>query len=246
MEELLAGLGSAARLFGELEEALREPAPAGLELDTAGAFRFLSETWGCSWPSRVRVLLPDWVRKARLGLKLTTRSQSTPSGTVAGTARFGLGDLVQLPVRRGRRRPGDRPGRASRAGPAQGAAGPVARPVGGAGPGAARAGLRLLGTAPAGTVTAGEVLLAALGLEDGTGADAPLIEVDADGWLGDLLTGPADQRLRPMPAPEGFAGHPAALSGARPVLAGVPGPSRAWAASWPTTWAWVRRSSCFR
>ncbi|MBV9208678.1 MAG: ATP-dependent helicase, partial [Actinobacteria bacterium] len=41
VEQLLAGLGAAARLFGELEHALREPAPAAVELDTPGAFRFL-------------------------------------------------------------------------------------------------------------------------------------------------------------------------------------------------------------
>ncbi len=79
MEELLAGLGAAARLFGELEDALREAAPAMVELDTPGAFRFLTETGPLLAGAGFGVLLPDWVRKARLGLKLTTRSQ-TPSG----------------------------------------------------------------------------------------------------------------------------------------------------------------------
>ena len=76
MEELLAGLGAAARLFAELEEALREPAPVMLELDTPGAFRFLKETGPLLAAAGFGVLLPDWVRKARLGLKLTTRSQT--------------------------------------------------------------------------------------------------------------------------------------------------------------------------
>ena len=80
VEELLAGLGAAARLFGELEDALREAAPAQVELDTPGAFRFLKETGPLLAGAGFGVLLPDWVRKARLGLKLTTRSQS-PSGT---------------------------------------------------------------------------------------------------------------------------------------------------------------------
>ena len=74
-EELLAGLGTAARLFGELEDALREPAPAEVELDAPGAFRFLKETGPLLSGAGFGVLLPDWVRKARLGLKLTTRSQ---------------------------------------------------------------------------------------------------------------------------------------------------------------------------
>ena len=44
VEELLAGLGAAARLFGELDDALREAAPALVEMDITGAFRFLKET----------------------------------------------------------------------------------------------------------------------------------------------------------------------------------------------------------
>ena len=42
------------------------------------------------------MLLPDWVRKSRLGLKLTTRSQSRVAlGSVTG-AKFGLADLVDF------------------------------------------------------------------------------------------------------------------------------------------------------
>ena len=83
VEELLAGLGAAARLFGELEDALREPAPTAVELDTPGAFRFLKETGPLLAGAGFGVLLPDWVRKARLGLKLTTRSVSpAASGSV--------------------------------------------------------------------------------------------------------------------------------------------------------------------
>jgi SNF2 family DNA or RNA helicase len=35
----------------------------------------------------------------------------------------------------------------------------------------------------------------------------PLTAVDADGWLGDLLSGQADRRLEPMAAPDGFGGE---------------------------------------
>ena len=132
VEELLAGLGAAARLFGELEDALREAAPARVELDTPGAFRFLNETAPLLAGAGFGVLLPDWVRKARLGLKLTTRSQS-PVGHVGHRAEVRPGRPGGLPVRPGRRRRGARPGRAGRAGPAQGPAGPAARPVGRAG-----------------------------------------------------------------------------------------------------------------
>src|SRR5215211_6651027 len=32
----------------------------------------------------------------------------------------------------------------------------------------------------------------------------PVVGVDADGWLGDLLSGQAEQRLQPVAAPAGF------------------------------------------
>jgi SNF2 Helicase protein len=95
VEELLAGLGAAARLFAELEDALREPAPALVELDTPGAFRFLKQTGPLLSGAGFGVLLPDWVRKARLGLKLTTRSRST-SGSSVTPPKFGLGDPVDF------------------------------------------------------------------------------------------------------------------------------------------------------
>jgi hypothetical protein len=96
VEELLAGLGAAARLFSELADALREPEPAMLELDTQGAFRFLKETGPLLAGAGFGVLLPDWVRRARLGLKLTTRSQPAPAASSVTAARFGLGDLVDF------------------------------------------------------------------------------------------------------------------------------------------------------
>ena len=39
------------------------------------------------------------------------------------------------------------------------------------------------------------------------GEEVPLVGVDADGWLGDLLSGQADRRLRPMSTPAGFSGE---------------------------------------
>jgi SNF2 family DNA or RNA helicase len=69
-----------------------------------------------------------------------------------------------------------------------------------------KAALRFLEKNPAGTMTAADALLAGLGLGDGTDDDAPLTGVDADGWLGDLLSGQADRRLAAMTAPDGFTG----------------------------------------
>ena len=66
-----------------------------------------------------------------------------------------------------------------------------------------RAALKFLARNQPGVMPAGDALAAGLG---GVGAEVPLIDVDADGWLGDLLSGQADRRLAPAPTPAGFAG----------------------------------------
>ena len=85
-EELLAGLGTAARLFPALDGALREAAPAQVILDTAGALEFLRETGPLLTGAGFGVLMPDWARKTRLGLKLTTRSPPAGHRPQAGRA----------------------------------------------------------------------------------------------------------------------------------------------------------------
>ena len=95
-EELLAGLGAAARLFPALDGALREAAPAQVALDTAGALDFLRETGPLLSGAGFGVLLPDWARKARLGLRLTARSSSAGSSASARQSQFGMQDLVSF------------------------------------------------------------------------------------------------------------------------------------------------------
>ena len=205
-EELLAGLGAAARLFGELEEALREPAPVMLELDTAGAFRFLTETGPLLAGAGFGVLLPDWVRKARLGLKLTTRSQSAASGSSVTQARFGLGDLVDF---RYDVAVGDQVIDPAELAELARLKVPLVRLRGQwveLDEAHLKAALKFIAENghrhQAGTMIAADALAAGL---RGTGG-VPLVDVDADGWLGDLLSGQADRRLPPMTAPAGFAG----------------------------------------
>jgi superfamily II DNA or RNA helicase len=215
-EELLAGLGAAARLFGGLEEALREPAPVMLELDTPGAFRFLKETGPLLAGAGFGVLLPDWVRKARLGLKLTTRSQSAASGSSVTPARFGLGDLVDF---RYDVAVGDQVIDPAELAELARLKAPLVRLRGQwveLDEAHLKAALKFLAGnrhgQQAGTMTAADALLAGLGAagpgvaEGGPGDGVPLVGVDADGWLGDLLSGQADRRLPPMTAPAGFAG----------------------------------------
>ena len=57
-----------------------------------------------------------------------------------------------------------------------------------------------------GVMAAGEVLRSALGLEQGPG-QLPVVDVAADGWLGDLLSGAEDRTLEPTPTPDEFAGE---------------------------------------
>jgi superfamily II DNA or RNA helicase len=201
VEELLAGLGAAARLFGELEDALREAAPAEVELDAPGAFRFLKETGPLLSGAGFGVLLPDWVRRARLGLKLTTRSQS-PGGSSAAGSRFGLNDLVEF---RYDLAVGDQALDPDELAELARLKIPLVRLRGQwveLDEAHLKAALRFLERNAAGTMSAADALVAGLRGTD----EVPLVGVDADGWLGDLLSGQADRRLRPMTAPEGFAG----------------------------------------
>ena len=213
VEELLAGLGAAARLFGELDDALREAAPALVEMDTPGAFRFLKETGPLLAGAGFGVLLPDWVRKARLGLKLTTRSRtaSTPAAAGAAVARFGLGDLVDF---RYDVAVGDQALDPDELAELARLKVPLVRLRGQwveLDDAHLKAALKFLERSQAGTMTAADALTAGMGLgpsgPEGLDEKIPLVGVDADGWLGDLLSGQADHRLRPMPTPAGFSGE---------------------------------------
>ena len=130
-EELLAGLGAAARLFPALDGALREAAPAEVTLDTAGALGFLRETGPLLSGAGFGVLLPDWARKARLGLRLTTRTSSAGSACLRAAEPVRHAGPGVLQVRPGTRRRRADQGGARRACQAQGPARPRTRPVGG-------------------------------------------------------------------------------------------------------------------
>ena len=202
-EALLTGLGGAARLFPELDAELRRAAPAAATLDTAGAFRFLKETGPLLSGAGFGVLLPDWARKARLGLKLTSRSASTGAagGAVKGAA-FGLNDLVEF---RYDLAVGDQSLDPDELAELARLKIPLVRIRGQwveLDERNLKAAMRFLERGQKGVMTAGDALLAGLrGPED----DLP-VTVDADGWLGDLLSGQADRRITPVAAPESFHG----------------------------------------
>ena len=206
-EELLAGLGAAARLFGELDGALRTPAPEEVQLDTAGAFRFLTETAPLLAGAGFGVLLPDWARKARLGLKLTSRSRSTSTGAdgSAGTgAGLGLADLVQfrydLALGDDTLHPDELAELARLKIPLVRIRGQWVeldeRNL--------QAALKFLEGGRQGERPAGDVLLEGL---RGPDEDLPVTAVDADGWLGDILSGDAEHTLSPLSTPTSFHGE---------------------------------------
>jgi SNF2 family DNA or RNA helicase len=202
-EELLAGLGAAARLFPELDAELRQAAPMGATLDTAGAFAFLKETGPLLSGAGFGVLLPDWARKARLGLKLTSRSTSTAAGAAVKGATFGLDDLVEF---RYDLAVGDQALDADELAELARLKIPLVRIRGQwveLDERNLKAAMRFLERGQGGVMRAGDALLAGLrGPED----DLQVTGVDADGWLGDLLSGQADRSLTPMGTPESFRG----------------------------------------
>jgi SNF2 family DNA or RNA helicase len=204
-EELLAGLGTAARLFPALDAALREAAPAEVTLDTAGALDFLRETGPLLSAAGFGVLMPDWARRARLGLKLTTRSSSSGSSASGRPSQVGLQDLVSF---RYDLALGDDTLSPEELAELARLKVPLVRVRGQwveLDDRHLKAALKFLAGKRSGTMTAAEVLGTAIGA-GGAPGDLPLTEVDADGWLGDLLSGQAEERLAPADTPEGFRG----------------------------------------
>ena len=202
-DDLLAGLGKASRLFAELDAALQDPAPESVSLDGRGALRFLKETGPLLAGAGFGVLLPDWVRRSRLGLRLTTRARSTPSSGSVTAPVFGLADLVDF---RYDLAIGDQTLSADELAELARLKVPLVRLRGQwveLDERHLRAALKFLQRAGAGTMPARDAVLAVLGQDS---AELPVTEVDADGWLGDLLSGQADSRLEPMETPPSFRG----------------------------------------
>ncbi len=152
------------------------------------------------------MLLPDWARKARLGLRLTAKSSSSGSSPSARSGGFGMQDLVdfqyELAV-------GDEALSPEELAELARLKVPLVRIRGQwveLDDRHLKAALKFFEGGRSGTMTAAEVLTAAIG----AGADPDglaLTSVEADGWLGDLLSGEADRRLDPMQTPAGFHGE---------------------------------------
>ena len=205
-EALLAELGRAVRLFPDLTRALRTARPVLMELDTGEAHAFLSETAPLLLASGFGVLLPGWWGRpqARLGARLRASTPGQPGATaaVSGIGQEGLVDVRwELLV-------GD-----------EGLTDDEVEELAAAGQRLVRVRGRWMQVDPErlakaraflsrrriGAMSLAEVLQALHHADDGPGG-LPLVDVQADGWLGDLLSGQAEQRIEPVDAPEGFGG----------------------------------------
>jgi non-specific serine/threonine protein kinase len=204
-ETLLAELGRASRLWPELDDALRTATPEGMELDPEGAHRFLREGAPVLHAAGFGVLLPSWWRRpsSRLGARLRARGRTAP-GTVSTTAGgVGLDALVDY---RWEVALGDQPLSADELAALAELKSPLVRLRGRwveLDPKRLAAGLRLLRSS--GELTVADLLR--LGLAEGDRPDElPVLEVTADGSLGELLAGQAEHRLTPADPPAGFHG----------------------------------------
>ncbi|BFU47509.1 SNF2-related protein [Krasilnikovia sp. MM14-A1004] len=203
-ETLLAGLGRAVRLFPALHEALLAPRPSAMTLDTGGAHDFLRQAAPLLQAAGFGVQLPAWAGRRAVGLKLTTRSRKGTSQKGLADSGFGLDQLVDfrldLVV-------GDATVDADELAELARLKVPLVRVRGQwveLDERQLRAALKAVGGRRDGELTAGEVLQRVV---DGGDEDLPLVEVDADGALGDLLSGRAAERLSPVPTPPGFQGR---------------------------------------
>jgi non-specific serine/threonine protein kinase len=201
-ETLLAELGRANRLWPKLEEAMRTPKPAEMTLDGTAAHEFLSDAAPLLHTAGFGVLLPSWWGKpsSKLGVRLRATSKSAP-GTVA--TKSGLGSLVdfewQLAL-------GDEPLSEKELRGLAELKTPLVRVRGRWVELDAKRlanGLKLL-KERGGQMTVADLLHAGLGTEDGEGLGLPVLEVTADGPLGDLLSGRALQLIDP---PDTFVGE---------------------------------------
>jgi hypothetical protein len=206
-EHLLRGLGRAARLVPSLGSALASAEPCAQVTDATGALAFLRDGAPILEQAGFGILAPPWWRssRARLGLRLKarTRSRGGPSAVTIGLDGLcdirweaALGDdtigLAELRALARLKQPLVR----IRGQWVELRAGDVAAAIAAVGKRGAGANL----------VSAHQVMRTALGIEP-TSADLPVVAVEADGWLGDLLAGAEDRRLEARPTPDGFVGE---------------------------------------
>jgi len=204
-ERLLGGLGHALALWPDLEPALREATPTEVELTTDGAHRFLHDAAPALQQAGFTVLAPAWwSERLRVSLSMTPEAEWGDStglfgleGLCAYQWRVAIGGatlsfselraLAELKV-------------------------PLVRARGrwiALHPEDVEAALRFPERrAERGRAPAGELLRQAVGLDGASRAsDEPEIDIEARGWIGELLGASGDRKLELMRTPRSFAGE---------------------------------------
>lgn len=195
-EVLRADLRRAVRLHPDLYSALRDPEPSGLTVETAWAFSFLRNGAPMLRAAGYGVRLPAWAGRQGLGLKLTTRAVPGEEGfgldrrvsfrldvaigdhTITGEELAGLAAL-RIPLVQVK-------GQWIELDDQQ-----------------LKAALKVVEQRGGGERTVSEVIREVV---DGGDEELPLVAVDADGLLGDLLSGEAERRLTPVGVPRTLEG----------------------------------------
>ena len=198
-ETLRAGLDRAYRLFPDIAQAPDPAEPSHVTLDTAGAFRFLRRAAPLLDAAGFGVLLPNWAGRAKLGLKLTTRTpeEHAEPGAVTSSG-FGLGSLVDF---RWDLALGDDAIDEEELAELARLKAPLVRLRGQwveLDEAQLEAALDFLRKGRTGRMPAAQALNAVIHAGTET---LPLVAVEADGPFGDLLSGEADRRLTPMSTP---------------------------------------------
>jgi len=210
-ELLLAELGRAAVVVPWLAPALRQPRPSVHDLTVAEAAEFLTTSAALLMEAGFGVQLPaSWDGGRRLGLRLSARS--TPTERVV--TRGGLG-REELAAFRWSLAVGDEELSEEELAELVAAKAPLVRLRGkwvSVDPERLRAGLEFLrreANRPKATVpTAAELLALAHRLPEEWTASGevplPVVDVRAEGWIGDLLAGGADRAITPVEPPPSF------------------------------------------
>ncbi|WP_405151860.1 DEAD/DEAH box helicase [Sphaerisporangium sp. NBC_01403] len=202
-ETLLAGLGRAVRLCPDLYTALHTATPSRMVVDTAWAFGFLRRAAPLLQAAGYGVRLPAWAGRKGLGLKLTTRTRTGTKARAAAGQGFGLGELVDFKVDLA---VGDHTISEEELEELARLKVPLVRVRGQwveLDDRQLKAALSAIERRRAGEMTVAEVLQEVV---NGGEEDLPLVGVDADGMLGDLLSGEADRRLEAVSTPDTFNG----------------------------------------
>jgi superfamily II DNA or RNA helicase len=209
-ERLLAELGRACRLCPALDAALAGARPVELTLDATGAHRFLREDATLLAHSGFGVMVPPWWHQAqaRLGLRLRARPAPGPAGSpAAAPGRLGLEALCAYEWEAAL---GDTALRPDELRELARLKVPLVQVRGRwveLRPEELAAALALLERpADERTMTLADLLRTAAGLEAAPDGP-PVVAVEAEGWVGDVLAGAADRRLRAEPTPPGFGGE---------------------------------------